>query len=373
MKRRLFSVCAFAISTAALSAWAAPLGLPPVPIPSNNPQSEAKIALGNKLFHDLRFSSTGKVSCATCHDVKKAFTDSPLRTSEGVNKLTGTRNAPTVVNAAYFHKLFLDGRSPDLEDQSQHPFVNPVEMGLPDHTTILNLVRTDAEYAKAFKAVFDKAGAQITMDEVKKAIASFERTLISGDSPFDRYYFGADKQALNPAQIRGFQVFLGQGRCVSCHTIEQNQALFTDNRFHNIGVGVNRIQQDIPKLAGEFLKAKAQGADVDKSVLINPQTSELGRFAVTDNLDDIGAFKTSTLRNIAKTAPYMHDGSLKTLLEVVAHYNNGGVSKADDKVNDYLSGGIRPLKLNEQQIADLVTFLQALTSPEFANASRAAK
>ncbi|NOT66893.1 MAG: c-type cytochrome [Methylophilaceae bacterium] len=366
MKRRLMSVCTLALSAATLSAWAAPLGLPPVPIPANNPQSEAKIKLGDKLFHDTRFSSTGKVSCATCHDVKKAFTDSPLKTSQGVNKLTGTRNAPTVINAAYFHKQFWDGRSADLEDQSQHPFINPIEMGLPDHTPILNIVRKDAEYAKAFKAVFDKAGEQITMDEVKKSIASFERTIISGNSAFDRYYFGNDKKALNPAQLRGFQVFVGQGRCVSCHVIEQDQALFTDNRFHNIGVGISKIQQDAPKLAGEFLKAKAQGADVDKSVLINPKTSELGRFAVTDLFDDMGAFKTSTLRNIAQTAPYMHDGSLKTLQEVVTHYNNGGVIKKGDKVNDYLSGGIRPLNLNNQQMADLVAFLQALSSPEFA-------
>lgn len=361
-----------ALSATALSAWASPLGLPPLPIPSDNPQSEAKIQLGDKLFHDTRFSSTGKISCASCHDVKKVFTDSPLKTSQGINKLTGTRNAPTVVNAAYFHQQFLDGRSADLEDQSQHPFINPVEMGLPDHTPILKIVRTDAEYAKAFKAVFGKAGELITMEEVKKAIASFERTIISGNSAFDRYYFSHDKKALNAAQIRGLQVFIAQGRCVSCHVIEQDQALFTDNRFHNIGVGINRVQQDIPQLAGEFLKAKAQGAEVDKSVLINPKTSELGRFAVTDSVDDMGAFKTSTLRNIAKTAPYMHDGSLKTLAEVVNHYNNGGISKKGDKVNDYLSGGIRPLNLSQQQMADLVAFLDSLTSPEFARTIQAA-
>ena len=127
---------------------ATPLGLPPVPIPANNPMTPAKIALGDKLFNDKRFSSTGEVSCATCHDPDKAFTDSPLKTSEGINKLTGTRNAPTVVNAAYFKSMFWDGRSPDLEDQAQHPFVNPVEMGLPDHEPILKIVRTDPEYVR---------------------------------------------------------------------------------------------------------------------------------------------------------------------------------------------------------------------------------
>jgi len=373
MKGYLFGVWTLAATSISLTAMAAPLGLPPVPIPADNPQSPEKIKLGDKLFHDKRFSSTGQVSCATCHDAKKTFTDSPLRVSQGVNKLKGTRNAPTVVNAAYFHKLFWDGREPSLEEQSKDPMVNPVEMGLPNHQPVLKLIRTDPEYVKAFKTVFGKSGDQLTMEEVKKAIASFERTIVAGDSPFDHYYFGGDKKAMTPAQIRGFQVFMGQGRCVSCHTVEQDQALFTDNRFHNIGIGINQMQKDVPRLAGEFLKAKAQGGDVDKAVLSDPKTSNLGRFAVTDALDDMGSFKTSTLRNIAMTAPYMHDGSLKTLKEVVVHYNNGGVTKKGDRVNDFLSGGIRPLNLSERQISDLVAFLEALTSPEYAKSVKTAK
>lgn len=343
-----------------------PLGLPPVPIPADNPQSEPKIRLGEKLFHDIRFSSTGKVSCATCHDRSKSFTDSPLRVSEGINKLTGTRNAPTVVNAAYLKSQFWDGRSPSLEDQAQHPFLNPVEMALPDHQPILQIVRTDPDYVKAFQDIFAKTGEQITMTEVTQAIASFERTVLAGNSPFDRWYFGGDKKALDEAQVRGFQVFVGQGRCVSCHVIEQTQALFTDSRFHNIGVGINAIQQDVPHLAGAFLDAKAKGANVDIAVLTDKKTSELGRFAVTDQFDDLGGFKTPTLRNIALTAPYMHDGSLPSLTDVVNHYNNGGAAKPSDKVNDYLSGGIRPLGLSDAQKNDLVAFLLSLTSPEFA-------
>jgi len=354
--------------------WAAtPLGLPPVPIPKDNPQTPEKIQLGEKLFKDKRFSSTGTVACANCHDPAKAFTDSPLKTSEGINKLTGTRNAPTVVNAAYFAKQFWDGRSPDLEDQARHPIVNPVEMGLKNHEPVLRIVRTDPAYAQAFMTVFGKSGEQITMKEVTQAIASFERTIVAGDSPFDRWYFGGDPKAMTPQQARGFNIFIGQGRCVSCHVIEQTQALFTDNRFHNIGIGINAIQKDVPRLAGEFLKAKAAGRDVDVAVLTDKKTSELGRFAVTDVLDDMGAFKTSTLRNIAVTAPYMHDGSLKTLKDVVEHYNNGGVTKKGDKVNDFLSGGIRPLNLNDQQIDDLVAFMEALTSPSFAHLAKARK
>ncbi len=341
------------------------LGLPPVPIPADNPQTPEKIALGDKLFHDKRFSMTGEVSCSTCHDNDKAFTDSPLRFSEGIHKLNGTRNAPTVVNAAYFGTQFWDGRSPDLEDQALHPFVNPVEMGLPNHEPILKLVREDPEYVEAFASVFGKRGEEITMTEVTDAIAAFERTIVAGDSPFDRYYYGGDETALTEQQKRGFELFANKGRCLSCHVIEQTQGLFTDNRFHNIGVGINDIQADVPKLAHEFLQAEATLSEVDVKVLTDPRTSELGRFAVTRKFDDLGAIKTPTLRNVAATAPYMHDGSLKTLREVVVHYNNGGVTEASDPVNDFLSGGIRPLNLSESEIDDLVAFMEALTSPQF--------
>ena len=345
---------------------AVPLGLPPLPTPLDNPQTPEKAALGEKLFRDPRFSATGTVSCATCHAAGKAFTDSPLKTSEGINRLTGTRNAPTVANAAFFSTQFWDGRSPSLEDQALHPFLNPVEMGLPNHEPILQLVRTDAVYASSFERAFGKTQDQITMTEVSRAIAAFERTLIFGDSPFDRYYFGRDPTAMSDAAVRGLQVFVGQGRCVSCHVIEQTQALFMDNRFHNIGVGINRIQPDVPRLASKFLKAKASGASVDEKVLMDPKASELGRFAVTDQFDDLGAFKTPSLRNVAVTPPYMHDGSLKTLHDVVTHYNLGGLSPGDPSVNAFLSGGIRPLNLTSAQIDDLVAFLEAMTSPNFA-------
>ncbi len=341
-----------------------PLGLPPIPIPQDNPQTPAKIALGDILFHDQRFSATGEVSCSTCHLVEKAFTDSPLKVSEGINKLTGTRNAPTVLNAVYMKKMFWDGRSPDLEDQALHPFLNPVEMGLTDHQPILEIVRTDPEYREAFAAVFDKSGEGITMKEVTQAIASFERAQVFGNTPFDRWYFGGDKSALTPAQVRGFDVFVNKGRCVSCHRVEQTQAIFTDNRFHNIGVGINDIQGDVPGLARQFVKAEYTKSEVDIAVLTNPKTSELGRFAVTRSFDDLGSFKTPTLRNIALTAPYMHDGSVATLRDVVVHYNNGGVTVEDSPVNDFLSGGIRPLNLSDKQIDDLVAFMESLTSPE---------
>ncbi|HOS92707.1 MAG TPA: cytochrome c peroxidase [Armatimonadota bacterium] len=349
----------------------APLGLPALRVPADNPQTPEKIALGKKLFEDKRFSSTGEVACANCHMAEKAFTDGPLKVSEGINKLTGTRNAPTVINSAYMRSMFWDGRSPTLEDQALHPFVNPVEMGLKDHEPILRIVRSDPEYTRAFGRVFDKSGNKITMTEVTKAIAAFERTIISGNSPFDRYYFGHDAKALTPAQIRGLDLFVNKARCVSCHVIEQTQALFTDNRFHNVGVGINDIQDDAPALATEFLRAKATLSEVDVKVLSDKRTSELGRLAVTRSLEDIGSFKTPTLRNVAVTAPYMHDGSKATLRDVIVHYNNGGVTNEGDRVNDFLSSGIRPLNLTEDEIDDLVAFMEALTSPEFADLPKA--
>lgn len=370
MRKIIFAI--FALVLAGTGTAQTRLGLPDVPIPEDNPQSTAKIALGSRLFNDVRFSATGEVSCATCHLPETVFTDSPRSVSEGINKLTGTRNAPTVVNAAFNKTQFWDGRSPSLEDQALHPFLNPVEMGLPNHEPILQVIREDREYVRAFREVFGIRKDDISMDEVTKAIAAFERTQVAGNSPFDRWYFGGERDVLSEQAVRGFSVFLGNGRCVSCHTIEQDFALFTDHLFHNIGIGINEIQGKVPELARAFQIAKNKGIDVDVAVLSDADTSHLGRFAVDDQLSSLGAFKTSTLRNIAVTAPYMHDGSLATLREVVEHYNNGGVTNPGDPVNAFLSGGIRPLNLSEQEIDDLVVFMESLTSPQFEQASAVA-
>lgn len=361
MKYTYFCIVAILIYT---SVTAEPLGLPNLPVPEDNPQSADKIRLGDKLFHDVRFSITGKVSCSTCHEANKAFTDN-LPVSEGVNGLKGTRSAPTVINAAYNRTQFWDGREPTLEAQSRQPFLNPVEMALPDHDYIIKVVSKDVEYTAMFNKVFGVPAPGITIDHVARAIAAFERSKISGDSPFDRYYFGGNKNAMSAAQQRGLEVYLNQGRCVSCHVIEQTSALFTDHLFHNIGVGFKSVRDKIHVIAAEFIKTKNQGANVDFAVLSSSNTSQLGRFAITEELTDMGAFKTPTLRNIDKTAPYMHDGSLATLEDVVTFYNNGGRLKETDPLDDFLSGGIRPLNLTEQQQKDLVEFLKALTSPEY--------
>ena len=365
MKRTILAAGAFCtVLFAPLSALAeTPLGLPPVPVPADNPMTAEKVALGKKLFNDKRFSTTGEVNCATCHDGGKAFTDSPLRVSEGINKLTGTRNAPTVINAAYMKTQFWDGREPDLEHQSKGPIVNPVEMGQPNHDPVVKLVQGDKEYQKMFKAAFGISPKKITIDHVAKAIASFERTILAGDSPFDRYMYGGDKTAMSESAIRGMRVFRFEGRCVSCHTTSETYALFSDSKFHNLNVNFDKISGSIDSVTEAFKRDKAGGMDLDVTVLTDTEASELGRFVVSTHAADIGAFKTPTLRNVALTAPYMHDGSLKTLEEVVDFYNNGGRVNPDDPINDFQSGGIRPLNLTDQQKADLVEFLKALTSP----------
>ncbi len=339
------------------------LGLPPVPVPADNPLTLEKAVLGKKLFEDRRFSADGTISCAHCHRPELAFQDG-LAVSEGIGGRKGTRNAPTIINAAYYTTQFWDGRRPTLEAQSKDPFVNPIEHGLKNHDPIVGVVRSDPAYRRSFERAFGVKPAQITIDHVAQAIASFERTVVAGDSPFDRYLYGGDKNALSPAAVRGLAVFRGKGRCVSCHVIESSTALFTDNDFHNLGVGFERIADRLPEIIAAFRKAKATGKPVDEAVLSQKALSELGRFAVTGDVSDLGKFKTSTLRNIALTAPYMHDGSLKTLEEVVDFYDRGGFA------NPMLDGGIRPLGLTAQEKADLVAFLKSLTSSRFATTGR---
>jgi cytochrome c peroxidase len=337
------------------------LGLPVTPLPIDNPMSPEKIQLGEKIFNDKRFSSTGEVSCASCHDPRKAFGDQ-LRVAEGVQQLRGTRNSPTILNSAYSLTQFWDGRSPSLEEQALHPFVNPVEMGLANHEPILETIRGDANYRKDFQKVFGFEADRVQMKQVTMAIAAFERTLVDGNSRFDRWRFNQEN-TLTEEEIRGFNVFTNQGRCSSCHLIEATTAVFTDQKFSNIGVGINKVNlDDLQRISEEFLRANYNHEEVDKKVLSDPLTSELGRFVVTRSLSDIGGFKTPTLRNIALTAPYMHDGSMNTLEEVVEHYNRGGASSDSETINPFLSGGIRPLKLTLQEKSDLVAFMKALTS-----------
>jgi cytochrome c peroxidase len=342
---------------------AAPLGLPPLHIPDDNPQTPEKIALGKVLFDDARFSSTGEVACKTCHLGGIAFHDGrPV--PRGVKMVKGTRNAPTVINTAYMKTLFWDGRSDSLEDQASQPLFNPVEHGLSSDDDVLKVIRNDPNYIAMFKAAFDVDQQAIAVSHFSRAIASYERTLISGDSPFDRWYFGGEENALSTQEKRGFEVFTGVGNCASCHTIADSYALFTDQKFHNVNVNFEVLGRQAPKVAETFLAI--QGGNLDHEVLTDQQISELGRFTVTQRREDIGAFITPGLRNIARTSPYMHDGSLNTLEKVVRFFNYGGHMKINTKTNNpYLSPLVKPLNLSAQQQLDLIAFLESLTSPEY--------
>lgn len=365
MKKAVMFILAFALAglcsvTSSLAARGqnVPLGLPPVPIPSDNPQSPAKVVLGKRLFMDKRFSADSTVSCAACHDPQKAFTDG-LPIAQGIQKKKGTRNSPTVINAVYYTTQFWDGRVSTLEEQAKGPFVNPVEHGLKDFSPIIEIIKKDPDYPALFKRAFGVNPSQTSIDYVVKAIAAFERTVISGNSPFDRYMYGGQKAAMSEAAIRGLNLFRTKARCQDCHTIGQTSAIFTDNKFHNLGVGFSKIEPNLMEIVDKVRKAKAQGLKLDEKVLERQEISELGRFVVTLSIEDIGRFKTPNLRNVAVTGPYMHDGSMETLEEVIELYDQGGED------NPMLDSGIRPLNLTEQEKADLLEFLKALTSPEY--------
>ena len=293
-----------------------PLGLQPIRWPKENPYSPAKWELGRALYFDKRLSADNTVSCATCHSPKLAFTDQQPNSS-GIRGQRGGRSAPTVINRAYAQAQFWDGRAGSLEEQAVGPMQNPIEMGSTHDGIVANLKKI-AGYRAMFKAAF--ATEEITIDQAGKAIATFERTVLSGNSAYDKYKAG-NKAAMSASQVRGMDVFVNKAKCDQCH----EGLNFTLNAFHNLGVGTDK-----------------------------PNPDE-GRFIVTKRAADWGAFKTPTLRDIANTAPYMHDGSLKTLEEVVDFYDKGGVA------NKNLDEKLKELKLTPQDKKDLVEFMKALS------------
>lgn len=302
-----------------------PLGLPPVPIPADNPPTAETVELGRQLYFDPALSLDGTVSCSSCHSPASGMAD-PKPVSEGVGKKPGARNSPTVLNSVYYATQFWDGRATSLEDQATFPIQNQVEMA---HTLrgVEQKLSADPEYVAEFKQAFGPG--PITIQRVVNAIASFERTMVSGNSPFDRWYYGHEEHAVTDAAKRGFEVFRNPklGNCAQCHTVNEHYALFTDNKFHNIGVGAS------------------EGKIIDE-----------GRYIVTHRPSDLGAFKTPSLRNVALTAPYFHDGSRKTLKDTVDFYVGGGNS------NPHLDKEVHALDfLTGQQRADVVAFMESLT------------
>jgi cytochrome c peroxidase len=321
-------------------------------VPEDNPMTEAKVALGRDLYFDKRLSIDNTVSCATCHDPKAAFAE-PKQFAEGVGGKRGARNSPTVFNAMFNVEQFWDGRAATLEEQAKGPIINPLEMAMTSHDLVIERLKKDPAYVKRFQEVF---GGPPTIADVAKAIAAFERTLVSADSPFDRLQAG-DAGAMSEAAKRGFELFKGKGRCITCHEFNASSPFFTDFKYHNIGVGMKAtanfegLARKVQQMAQEG-KLNAESID---TLSLTEGFSELGRFIVTRQPKDLGAFKTPTLRNVELTAPYMHDGSQKTLREVIDFYNKGG------EPNPNLDGGMRALELTDQEINDLIEFLNALT------------
>jgi cytochrome c peroxidase len=330
-------------------------------VPGDNQTTPERIALGRKLYFDTRLSRDGTVACATCHDVSRGFTDR-RNVSEGVGDHLGRRSAPTTLNAALFQSMFWDGRATTLEEQAKLPILNPIEMGHPDGASAVKALEADP----AYKDLFQKAyGREPNYDDVGRALGVFERTLIFLEAPFDKYVTG-DTNAISPTAQRGLVLFGGKARCVSCHMLNASNPLGTDNLFHNIGVSART--KNFEDLARKGLTAIKQNSDPRAldNLALETDLGELGRFITTRNRSDIGAFKTEQLRNVGITAPYMHDGSLRTLWDVVDHYNKGG------ETNPYLDGGIEPLNLSESEIDDLVAFLFTLTDARFAAENEAA-
>ncbi len=329
-------------------------------VPANNPGTEAQVALGKRLYFDARLSKDGTVSCATCHDTSRGLTDR-RSTSEGVGDKLGRRNAPTTMNALFFATLFWDGRAASLEEQAKLPILNPIEMAQPDDKAVLAAIAKDPTYAPAFQAAFGRAP---TYDDVGRAIAAFERTLVFLSAPFDRFAVG-QAEAISADARAGFALFQGKARCASCHQLSSQNPIGTDNQFHNIGVSARH--QDFEALARQALAALEKNPTKEAIDQLSLQTdlAELGRFVVTRNRSDIGAFKTPQVRNAGVTAPYMHDGSMATLWDVVDHYNRGG------EANPYLDGGIEPLNLTDKEVDQLVAFLFTLTDDRLADENRA--
>jgi cytochrome c peroxidase len=297
------------------------VGLPagidaPPPIPADNPITPAKVELGRQLFFDARLSSDRSVSCATCHNPVMGFADG-RRTSMGTRGQVGGRSAPTVINLAYATGgVFWDGRAASLEEQAKGPIQNPIEMSN-THKNVVATLNALPGYRSQFEHVF--GSPEITIDNVAKAIAAFERVIISGNSPWDRFMKG-DQTALSEEARRGRDLFQTKANCIRCHAGFN----LTNNQFRNIGVGFDGPNPD------------------------------LGRYEFTRNDGDRGRFKTPTLREITFTAPYMHDGSEPTLEGVIEYYDRGG------NPNPYLDSDIEPLHLSKQEKADLLAFLHSL-------------
>jgi cytochrome c peroxidase len=336
---------------------------PPVPLfsaetiksftPPDNPITDARAKLGDMIFDEKRVSADNSVACNTCHSPRNGFT-THTETSRGVGDQIGKRNAPSILNAMFYKSLFWDGRAATLEEQAKLPILNPVEMGQKDPQEVVAKLAAIPELVEAFQKVFDRPP---NWEDMGKALAAFERTRLSTEAPFDRFLRG-DEKAFNASQRRGWALFTGKARCATCHTYDPALPLFGDDRFHNTGAAARK--QDYDRLAARAAESAAAGNKTEIDTLaLETDYSELGRFLVTQKREDIGAFKTPFLRDVLLTGPYMHDGSLETLWDVIEFFNKGG------ERNPFLDAQMKPLGLTSTEVDDLANFLGALTSDRF--------
>jgi cytochrome c peroxidase len=297
------------------------------------------------------------VACSTCHDPARAFTDG-RPTSVGINGRVGQRNAMTILNGLFCKTQFWDGRAKTLEEQAARPIVNPIEMGQPSMHAAVSRIAAIEEYQQAFRRVFSRPP---NARDLVRAIASYERTQVSFDSPFDHFIAG-DSHAIDDSAKRGWELFNTKARCNKCHALSEEKrdaTTFTDNKFHNIGIGILRHNVvALARQAEQLIKSGNTGA-IDRAA-VGTDFSALGRFLIIKKEADIAAFKTPDIRNILVTGPYFHDGSMQTLWDVIDHYNKG-----DGLQDPYLDEDIQPLALTEPEIDDLVAFLASLTSSQY--------
>ncbi|HEV8482429.1 MAG TPA: cytochrome c peroxidase [Blastocatellia bacterium] len=343
-----------------------PLGIPPEVwsyfVPSDNRLTGAKIEFGRQLFFDKRLSLDGTVSCATCHDPGLAFTDGKS-VAEGIAGKRGTRNSPSLLNAMFNSGQFWDGRAASLEAQALLPLINPDEMGNASHAQVIDRLQQVPEYVRQFQEVF---GGNLTIQGIGKAIAAFERTLVSANAPIDRFIAG-DREAISAAAQRGFALFRGRARCSVCHTVNQAFPFLSDQNYRNTGVATS--SPGFETLAERATQAVRRGDEAAALRVLAKEsaTSELGRFMVSGSPLDIGSFRTPSLRNVELTAPYFHNGSVATLKEVLSFYSKGG---GDDPRRDW---ELQPLGLTDREQEDLVEFLKSLTSDDARRAAQEAK
>jgi cytochrome c peroxidase len=305
-----------------------------------------KVELGKKLYFERKLSADDTVSCATCHDPRHGFAE-PRPVSIGVGGRKGVRNAPSAFDAAFLGLQFWDGRVPTLEEQATGPIVNPLEMAMPSSDAAVAKIAALPDYKPLFSAAF--GDESVTMDRIAIAIASFERTLVDVEAPIDRFVAG-DQKAISESAKRGWDLYNGKARCNNCHGYVASFPLMTDELFHNIGVAAKDVNFE------QLARHVSANPDSFTDLAHTQGVTELGRFIVTKEYKDIGAFKTPQLRNVALTPPYMHNGSEATLEAVIEFYDKGG------NPNPWLDGGMRPLSLTAQEKADLVEVMKAFTS-----------